>query len=227
VTPSATRFPNVTLAARHRVVCALLALLTFAGITVGVAAEALTGMDQSVAGAAGRPRVPGLYWVARAGFSLGQNWMFPLISAVLAVLLAARRRTLRPLLALAGVFLVQNVVVGAAKIWAGRRPPVTGNPYLHAVTEHVTQRMSYPSGHAANIVVYTAVLGLLLAALTGEPRWIPRMLAVTITAVAICVSCMLYLGFHWLTDALAGLALGIALRCGLSPAFDYFLRRPA
>lgn len=223
-----SRLLQVTTSTRQRIVCGLIALLTFVGITVGVATGALTGLDQSVAGAAARHRLPWLYWVARAGFSLGQNWMFPLISTVLALVLAVRRRTLRPLLAVAGVFVVQYLVVGAAKVWAGRRPPASGDPRLHAVTAELAQRISFPSGHAANIVVYSAVVGLLLAALTGQPRWTTRLLGIGAASVAICVGCMLYLGFHWTTDAAAGLALGIALRCALAPAFAAALgRQPA
>jgi phosphate/sulfate permease len=84
-----------------------------------------------------------------------------------------------------------------------------------------------PSGHAANIVVFSATLGLLLAALTGEPRWTHRLLVVGAVSAGVCVACMTYLNYHWVTDAAAGLLLGAALRAVVAPLFAMALRHQA
>jgi membrane-associated phospholipid phosphatase len=196
----------------------LVAGLAFVAITIGLATDVLTGLDRSIAAAIARHRVDALYWPARVGFSLGQNWVFPTASALVAVALLIRRRTVRPLVGLVGVWLFHTLVVGALKLWAGRPPPATGDPHLHAVAAELSQRMSYPSGHAANVVVFSATLGVLLAACTGDPRWTRRLLIVGAVSAAVCVACMVYLGFHWTTDAVAGLLLGIAIR-GLAVPF--------
>ncbi|GAA0284491.1 phosphatase PAP2 family protein [Cryptosporangium japonicum] len=196
----------------------LVAGLAFVAVTIGLAADVLTGPDRSIAAAIARNRIDALYWPARVGFSLGQNWVFPAASALVAVACSVRRRSARPVVGLVGVWLFHTLVVGATKLWAGRPPPATGDPHLHAVAAELSLRMSYPSGHAANVVVFSATLGVLLAAYTGDPRWTRRMLAVGAASAAVCVTAMVYLGFHWTTDAAAGLLLGIAIR-GLAVPF--------
>ncbi|MFI5957710.1 phosphatase PAP2 family protein [Cryptosporangium sp. NPDC051539] len=189
----------------------------FVGLTIGIATDVLTGLDRSIASAGlGRDRASAFYWPARVGFSLGQNWVFPLASALVALLLALRTRRVRPLVGLAGVFALHTAVIGVAKFCAGRPPPSSGNPHLFA------GGLSFPSGHAANILVFSATLGVLLVALTGDGRWARRMLGVGIGAAAICVACMVVLGFHWASDAAAGLALGVALRAIVTPLFASF-----
>ncbi|MFG1928110.1 phosphatase PAP2 family protein [Cryptosporangium sp. NPDC048952] len=199
---------------RAMLLVAVPALIGFAGITIGLATGILIGIDRSIADG---HRIGALYWPARVGFSLGQNWVFPTASAVVAALLAVRKRTPWPVLGLIGSWLAHTLVVGSAKIWAGRPPPAGGDPHLHAVAAELSQRMSYPSGHAANIVVFSATLGVLLAAYTGNPRWASRMQTVGGVSALICVVCMVYLNFHWTTDALGGLVLGIAIRALVVP----------
>jgi hypothetical protein len=72
----------------------------------------------------------------------------------------------------------------------------------------------YPGGHAVNTIVWYGVLLLLLTALlhaygrAAPPRNLQ--LAIRIGVPAVVVASNTYLSFHWLTDNLAGLALGIA-----------------
>ena len=67
---------------------------------------------------------------------------------------------------------------------------------------------SFPSGHAADAVAVYGVLAALLAAAT--PFW-TRKVGVWVAAAVICAvvgMSRLYLGVHWLTDVLGGIALG-------------------
>lgn len=68
---------------------------------------------------------------------------------------------------------------------------------------------SFPSGHAASSMVTYGFLAFLLC--MGQ-RWRIRVPVLTVTAVAIVLIGLsrLYLGMHWLTDVLAGYALGLA-----------------
>lgn len=73
----------------------------------------------------------------------------------------------------------------------------------------------YPSGHAVNTIVWYGVLVLLVSALlraygrAGLPPAMTRVARVAPPVVVVVVQT--YLSFHWLTDSLAGLALGLAI----------------
>jgi membrane-associated PAP2 superfamily phosphatase len=73
----------------------------------------------------------------------------------------------------------------------------------------------YPGGHAVNTIVWYGVLLLLFTALrhaydrAGPPRGLR--LAIRIGVPVVVATSNTYLSFHWLTDNLAGLALGIAI----------------
>jgi membrane-associated phospholipid phosphatase len=73
----------------------------------------------------------------------------------------------------------------------------------------------YPGGHAVNTVVWYGVLLVVVTALlhaygrTGPPRAVR--LAVRLAPPAIVLVVSTYLSFHWLTDGLAGLAIGLAI----------------
>jgi hypothetical protein len=74
----------------------------------------------------------------------------------------------------------------------------------------------YPSGHAVNTIVWYGVLGVLLTCLLHEYRragaWWPAVRpAFRIAPVVIVFATQTYLSFHWLTDSLAGFALGLAV----------------
>ncbi|GLW35201.1 phosphatase PAP2 family protein [Actinoplanes regularis] len=207
----------MTALAAARMARAAGAAIALVAITVGLELHALTGLDTAVAEVFPRHRDPAFPWPAHAGFSLGQTWVFPAASAVLAVVLARRRHSWRPLLAVAAVWLTHSAVTGAVKVWAARQAPGSGQPDLHAVTAAWTDAMSYPSGHIANIMVFTTVIGALLTSLTGQPHWHTRLLAAGIASSTICTASMIYLGYHWTTDAVAGFALGCLLRIGITP----------
>lgn len=73
----------------------------------------------------------------------------------------------------------------------------------------------FPGGHAANTIVWYGVLLALVITLLheygrGDP---PRAVRVAVRVVppVIVISASTYLSFHWITDGLAGLALGLAL----------------
>jgi membrane-associated phospholipid phosphatase len=119
------------------------------------------------------------------------------------VVVSARRRTLRPLVRLAvlGVLLVS--VVYAAKLGFGRTQPVQDEFWT-------SEGRSYPSGHTANATVTWGLVAWVTAEygppalrrVTGVLRW----LAPLLTAAA-----MVLLVYHWLTDVIAGAAVGVLL----------------
>jgi undecaprenyl-diphosphatase len=115
-----------------------------------------------------------------------------------------RRRTWRPLVLLAGAFAGADLAFNAVKELVRRpRPPAV--ILLKPVTGP-----SFPSGHATQAVAVYGMLAALVAAAT--PRWgrkVAAWAAAVVIAGLVGLS-RLYLGAHWLTDVLAGFALGAA-----------------
>ncbi|MGH3682844.1 MAG: phosphatase PAP2 family protein, partial [Natronosporangium sp.] len=79
----------------------------------------------------------------------------------------------------------------------------------------------YPSGHAVNTIVWYGVLVLLVSALLDAYRRgtaLPPAVEWTVRLAppVVVVAAQTYLSFHWLTDSLAGLALGLAIDRALS-----------
>lgn len=69
--------------------------------------------------------------------------------------------------------------------------------------------MSYPSGHLGNSVVWYGVIALLVGGLvTLSPR---ANLALRVIPPAVVFCTTTYLAFHWTTDSVAGLLLGLVL----------------
>ncbi|HKS99126.1 MAG TPA: phosphatase PAP2 family protein [Rugosimonospora sp.] len=176
----------------------------FVALTLAVAAGAFLGWDVSVYrwcdGHLPRP----LYWVARAGFLLGQSWLVTWPALVVSLVVAWRRRSVRPVLPVAVAFVLTFVTLTALKAWTDRAAP-------HATLAHPERfgsgGVSYPSGHLTNAIVWYGVLALLLA------PWLPagwRLLVRVGPPAVLCVTSV-YLGFHWVTDTVAGLLLGLLL----------------
>ena len=122
--------------------------------------------------------------------------------------LAWRRRIVRPLsLALLGL-LTLNVVVGAMKLVVGRPSPRTGNwlPFAGG--------MDFPSGHTSNTVLTWGLMAWLLLAFgrkvpTIGRQWVGYGLVAAASLVVGAAS--LYLRTHWITDIVAGWAVGFLI----------------
>lgn len=160
-------------------------------------------------------------WAAPAAATVshaGQGGPLTAVSLVLALTLAWRRKTVLPLLLFAAAFVSVVVIAGLPKVYFRRGAPA--DPQADAVEFFSKPScgtpacQSYPSGHAANAVVWYGLIMLLLAGVIGATAGrIVRVAAAAITAVATVVS-----GFHWLTDTVAGLLLGVAIYLVLSIA---------
>lgn len=139
---------------------------------------------------------------------LGSGGILAGLALVLALLLAWRRRSLWPVAPVVAAFLLTNVVIQPLKLLLHRAAPHSVLPD-DVETRLFSQAdgLSYPSGHAVNVIVWYGVLCLLLApwitpAVRRWIRWVPPVV-VTFTAT--------YLGYHWFTDMIAGLCLGVLI----------------
>jgi undecaprenyl-diphosphatase len=69
---------------------------------------------------------------------------------------------------------------------------------------------SFPSGHTMNAVVFYLALALVIWSIRGRRAGLAAMAVAIIIALGVGTS-RIYLGYHYLTDVVAGLLAGIAL----------------
>jgi undecaprenyl-diphosphatase len=133
------------------------------------------------------------------------------IAVVVGIIEYHRRpnRAIPALLAL--TVLGQFVIVNIIKVVVNR-----DRPAISQLTGFSSQ--SFPSGHAAAAAATFAVLGLLMG--RGRSRTTRNVIAGVAVGLAVLVaSSRVMLGVHWLTDVVAGIALGWAWLAVCSIAF--------
>lgn len=184
--------------------CTLVLVLLVSGISGYWDMDTL---DRAMADRASGLRSPALTNAMLAITSLGDGaYLRPM--GALVVIALAMQRAWRPAGATATAFLLLPLLVNLIKSGVARTRPTID---LYAGADG----FSFPSGHAANsALIYGAIAVLVLRSLTGPTRWIATA-ALALLAVLIAAS-RVYVGAHWPSDALAGLALGGLLLTGLA-----------
>ncbi|MGC4804042.1 phosphatase PAP2 family protein [Micromonospora sp. DT233] len=204
--------------------CDALLLAALIGLTAALAADRLFGLDRAVADWAQAHRPTAAHWVAVVLNYLGQGTPLTLIALGMGVLLAVRVRSVRPVLPPALAFVFTYLTIGPLKVWTARPAPSAAvkEPFLPAeATLPLFQddlplrfAQSYPSGHVANTIIWYGVIALLLPPLLATfRRAVPPALVTVVRLVPpiVVFSTTTYLGWHWLTDSVAGLLLGLLL----------------
>jgi membrane-associated phospholipid phosphatase len=188
----------------------LLLLAGFAVLTALLGAGVLLDLDEAVSDWSVDHRVTWAYWLARAFNFLGNGGPLTLLCLLIAGWLAVRGRTVRPVLPVVAAFLLTGIAILPIKLWTDRAAPNSTLPDavdLFNTLPPDEYSRSYPSGHMVNAVVWYGVLALLLAPwlAAGLRRWL------RFAPPAIVFVTTVYLNFHWLTDSVAGLLLGVVL----------------
>lgn len=201
-----------------------LLLAALVALTVALAAGHLFGLDRAVADWSDTHRPTAAEWAARILNLLGQGTPLTLLAAGLGVLVAVRLHSVRPVLPPVIAFVLTYLTIGPLKVWTARPAPSASakEPFLSPeqtlpLFQHdlpVRFAQSYPSGHVANAILWYGVLALLLAPLLrtfgrAVPRRLVTLVRVVPPLVVLCTTS--YLGWHWLTDSVAGLLLGLLL----------------
>lgn len=187
---------------------ASLVLIGLAGWALGavtqdvLSSESLDAVDRPVLRFVVRHREPWLNTLVKAVSALGSSVLIVPLVIVVGLVWRSRRGSWRPLLLLGGAWAGAEALWGLLKAVVGRPRPPTALAVGHFTGS------AFPSGHAT---VATAVWGMLAAlAALATTRWAGKVAgwaAAVLVALLVGLS-RIYLGAHWLTDVLAGWALG-------------------
>jgi len=186
----------------------------FVVLTALLAAGHLLSLDAWLADWADTHRPAPLYWTVRVLNYLGQGGQVLMpVAVLLAAAIAWRAKSIRPFLVLAAAFVITYLTIGPLKIWLQRAAPHFDGPNRTVLFNDAAAGalgLSYPSGHVANAVVWYGVIASLAGALFGglSPR-VHIALRVLPPVVVFCTTT--YLSYHWITDSVAGLFLGLVL----------------
>jgi membrane-associated phospholipid phosphatase len=191
----------------------LVLVVAFVALTFALARGHLLALDQHLADWADRHQPTLLHWTARVLNYLGQGGQVLMpVAIVLAAVLTWRRRSIRPALVFVAAFVLTYLTIGPLKVWLQRAAPHFDGPdrlRLFNSAAVGTHGLSYPSGHVANALIWYGVIALLAGALVTIPPWAYLALRVLPPVIVFCTTT--YLAFHWITDSIAGLFLGLVL----------------
>lgn len=187
-------------------------MAAFVGLTAALAAGRLLDLDLAVRDwcDAHRPEVADA--VARLLNYLGNGGPLTVIALVLAAAVGWRQRSLRPLLVPVVAFALTTGVILPLKDWTDRAAPRSTLPDAVEIFNSLPPGEygeSYPSGHVVVTIVWYGVLVALLATLVPVPPWLRALIRVGVPLLVLATTT--YLSFHWLTDGIAGLCVGIVL----------------
>lgn len=168
--------------------------------------QGLTGIDRPALVWLIGERTAWLTDVMRTITTVGSPRGLALTALLVAGALATREKSWRPVLLAAPVVLGIELLGSLVKLAVARpRPPIS-----FAVPDVSAHGFAFPSGHAGqSAAIYGVVAFLLAARVSGWPGKVAVWTGAVLAAGAVGVS-RLYLGVHWLTDVLAGWALGVA-----------------
>ncbi|MFC4613140.1 phosphatase PAP2 family protein [Cellulomonas algicola] len=121
-----------------------------------------------------------------------------------------RREWWRPLL-LAGAMIASTLISLAVKGLVGRERPPAETMFVPGAETTA----SFPSGHTIGTATFLLVAGYLVCSRTPT---VPRVVAwsvLTVVGTSVVALSRLYLGYHFLTDVVAAVALAIAVLGGV------------
>lgn len=186
-----------------------LSALAFVGFVTILVTVSLSGgvdtFDSMVASRAGLARGTSLTVLARLVTALGSFPAVGTLAAVAVVGLWIRTRQLWTPAILASSVAATAGLVTLLKIAVGRPRPDVGTLLGSPAADY-----SFPSGHTTNATLLYVLAALLLTA-GLRPVW--RRLAIgaaVLLALLIGLS-RIYLGYHWVTDVLAGWLLAVGI----------------
>lgn len=160
---------------------------------------------------------PDLIWFAQNVLDrIASNAVCLPILAVVAIVLARRRRSWRPIVFTLLVEAAFLIGVGGLKVFLARGVTYDRDPrfFQAGFFEKGSEGISFPSGHAAEaVLIYGAAVYLIARYSSASPRLV-RLLCWGVGAITVnSVVVSFMLGWHWASDLVGGvLAGGLFLR---------------
>lgn len=198
------RHPRAVLSAWLTSAAATLAVVLLA---LGASAHAgLSAYDVPVTTAVTGSRDGLLTPLARAFTFLGSTLSISVLTIVVVAWLVWRRRAVLSGVVFAGTMAVSAALTTILKHLVGRaRPPAVD------VLGAVDTSYSFPSGHSLNSMVFFGLLAAVVVAVTATLRARVAAVAGWLAATGAIGLSRIYLGYHWMTDVLAGWCTGLAI----------------
>ena len=179
--------------------------------------------DQSVTTWAADGRHPALTAIMQVFTALGSTAGLTILTAICAVLLFMRECRVRALV-LTATMVGSSLLTVVLKELFGRSRPSTDT-----LLGPSASTASFPSGHSFNTAVFAGLLAGMVLMSTASILY--RLLAImaAVGATLMVGASRVYLGYHWMTDVLAGWSLGLAWLCLVTLALLWLQgrRRPA
>ena len=191
----------------------VLLLAALAGLTALLAAGHLLDVDLAVSDWAFDFQPAVLHYPSYVLNYLGQGTPIMVLCLVAALWFGYRWRDVRPVLLVLFTQLFILVVVTPIKELSSRDAPRSTLPNKAELFNEAAAHgynWSYPSGHMVNTIVWYFTLYLLATWVLG-PRVERYRILVRVAPPIIVFWTTVYLNYHWLTDSIAGLLLGIVL----------------
>lgn len=186
--------------------------------------DGVAAFDQPALNLALQLRTPSLDHAVTLFTDLGGPIGMPVLTVVVALTLAALQRAWTPIviIVVAATGSILMTIVGKGLVGRAR-------PALEFAVPPYESSPSFPSGHTLNATVLTTVV-VYLVLLRTTATW-QRVLTITLGALFVIAMGLsrVYLGHHWLTDVIAGWAIGLAWALAVITAHRLFvtLRRRA
>ena len=197
-----------------RMIAAVLCVLALAVLAVAVLeVPALTSVDADVLTWLAAHRTPGMTTLMLAVTALsGPSATSVYAAVVVAVCLVRRQRRL----AVAVVFVAYGgMILNVALKHLVHRPRPEA---AHAL--QTLETYSFPSGHAAAVTVFGALLVMLLSATSSRTR--AGVIVAVVLWIVLAGTSRMYLGAHYPSDVVAGVAEGVAWGLGTGALLEHW-----
>jgi undecaprenyl-diphosphatase len=172
-------------------------------VTGPLADSWVSTIDQDVSGWVAANRTPVLDDWSRIGTMPADTRVKIIATAIIAaVMLIGWRSWREPLLIAVALSLEAAVFITVTGIVGRPRPDVDQ-------LDQVSVGTSFPSGHAAAAAAYCAIAIVIFQ--RTRNRWVRAIAVLIAVGLPVIVGiCRMYRGVHYLTDVIAGIALGVA-----------------